>query len=135
MTHDYSRTIRLVDTDAAGVVYFAHVLSMCHEAYEAALEATGINLREFFRDAAAAIPIVRGEVDFFRPLFCGDEILIRLSPQQLSENEFEIAYQILSATDLNQCLASAKTRHVCINPATRRRISLPESMLQWLSEN
>ncbi|MDJ0549913.1 MAG: 1,4-dihydroxy-2-naphthoyl-CoA hydrolase, partial [Microcystis aeruginosa] len=30
----YERLIYLADTDAAGVVYFAHLLSICHEAYE-----------------------------------------------------------------------------------------------------
>jgi hypothetical protein len=39
MPFSYVRTVRLADTDAAGVVYFARTLSICHEAYEAALAA------------------------------------------------------------------------------------------------
>ncbi|MBD2021122.1 1,4-dihydroxy-2-naphthoyl-CoA hydrolase, partial [Leptolyngbya sp. FACHB-36] len=41
----YSRTVRFSDTDAAGVVYFASALSICHEAYEASLAAVGVDLR------------------------------------------------------------------------------------------
>ena len=48
MPFEYPRTIRFADTDAAGVVYFAQILSICHEAYEASLQASGIELRQFF---------------------------------------------------------------------------------------
>ncbi len=129
---NYPRTVRLADTDAAGVAYFAQILSMCHEAYEASLEEAGISFKALVGNPSLAIPIVHAEVDFFRPLFCGDLILIDLIPQPLSENEFAIAYQIVSASPSQECLAKAKTRHVCINPAIRCRIPLPETILQWL---
>ena len=34
MAFAYYYTVRFQDTDAAGVVYFANVLRICHEAYE-----------------------------------------------------------------------------------------------------
>ncbi|MHC5822651.1 MAG: acyl-CoA thioesterase, partial [Nostoc sp.] len=48
MPFTYNRTVRFQDTDAAGVVYFASVLSICHEAYEESLEASSINIKDFF---------------------------------------------------------------------------------------
>ncbi|MGH2414536.1 MAG: acyl-CoA thioesterase, partial [Microcystaceae cyanobacterium] len=83
---------------------------------------------------STAIPIVHGSVDFFRPIFCGDKLVIQIIPQQLSDNEFEIAYQIFVNTDSQTCCAKAKTRHVCINLTDRRRTQLPESMIHWLHE-
>lgn len=130
----YYRTIRLVDTDAAGVVYFAAGLSICHEAYEASLEKAYINLRSFFSNLDVAIPIVHAQIDFFRPLFCGDELEIHLSPRQLSDSEFEIEYQILKISPETEKVIRAITRHVCINPTDRRRSSLPEEMVQWLTQ-
>lgn len=47
MPFTYNRTVRFQDTDAAGVVYFANVLGICHEAYEESLEASSINLKDF----------------------------------------------------------------------------------------
>ena len=131
MVFTYYRTVRLSDTDAAGVVYFARVLSMCHEAYEESLGKAGINLKEFFNNPSNAIPIVRAEIDYLRPLFPGDKLLINLIPQQLSNNEFEIAYQIIAASS-SKCLAKASTKHVCINPQDRIRIQLPQPILQWI---
>ena len=132
MPFSHNRTVRFQDTDAAGVVYFANVLSICHEAYEASLAASGINLKSFFNNPTAAIPIIHASVDFLRPMFCGDKLLIHLTPQQLGENKFEIAYQIVEASSSEQQLAKAITKHVCINPITRTRTQLPEAITQWL---
>ncbi len=128
----YSRTIHLADTDAAGVVYFASVLSICHEAYEASLMDVGINLKTFVSNPEVAIPIVSASVDLFRPMFCGDRILITLTPALLRDTEFEIAYSISGVSSPDVQLARAKTRHVCINPTNRTRSHLSEEIRRWL---
>lgn len=108
MNFSYSRTIHFADTDGAGVVYFAQIFSICHEAYEASLEAQGINLRDFFGGAAGnslgnspsnstiAVPIVHAEASFRQPMFCGDRIIITVEPQQLSPDSYTINYEIHS---------------------------------------
>jgi len=133
MSFVYARTVRFQDTDAAGVVYFANVLAMCHEAYEASLAATEIDLKGFFSNSAIAIPIVHAEVDFFRPLFCGDQLQIQLTPQLLSTQEFIIHYQIFTTEMSDRALSKAQTRHVCIDPTARARRDLPDMMLAWLN--
>jgi 1,4-dihydroxy-2-naphthoyl-CoA hydrolase len=122
----YSRTIRLADTDAAGVIYFASLLSICHEAYEDRLLQSDINLKTFFRNIETALPIVHGEIDFFQPLFCGDRIEIQLIPNVINENSFEISYQIFLIQFPDKTIAQGKTKHVCINPLSRQKISLPD---------
>ncbi|NER32916.1 MAG: acyl-CoA thioesterase [Oscillatoria sp. SIO1A7] len=134
MSFTYSRIIRFQDTDAAGVVYFANVLAICHEAYEASLAAAGIDLKSFFGDRELAIPIVHASVDFFKPMFCGDLLAVSLVPKSLNDNSFEIAYHVAAAATPESGQARAITRHVCINPARRSRELLPESMLQWLNQ-
>ncbi|HAX76870.1 MAG TPA: 1,4-dihydroxy-2-naphthoyl-CoA hydrolase, partial [Cyanobacteria bacterium UBA11372] len=129
----YSRTIRFQDTDAAGVVYFANVLAMCHEAYEASLAASGINLKLFFSNLEVAIPIVHASVDFFHPMFCGDQINIYLISNQLTREKFEIAYQIVMAAS-EQLVAKAISRHVCIDPINRIKKQIPTEMMQWLHQ-
>jgi len=111
------------------VVYFAHLLSICHEAYEFSLAQFGINIKDFFKDSPVALPITQAEIQFFRPLFCGDRIQIDFTARSLSENEFELHYKIYLAEIM---VAKAKTRHVCIDPTARQRISFPESLKNWL---
>jgi 1,4-dihydroxy-2-naphthoyl-CoA hydrolase len=129
----YKRTIRLSDTDAAGVVYFAHLLSICHEAYEEALENAGIPLKTLLDIKLTVIPIVHGEIDFYRPLFCGDRIIVKLNPKILSQDSFEITYEIQSTPKEEHLFAKAKTQHVCINPTTRKRVEIPELIKTWLA--
>ncbi|NEP42916.1 MAG: acyl-CoA thioesterase [Okeania sp. SIO2H7] len=135
MSFSYFRTVRFQDTDAAGVVYFANVLAICHEAYEASLAAYGIDLKAFFCNSKSAIPIVNARVDFYRPMFCGEDLIVELVPEKLSDNEFEIAYQIFISDAKNKPAAKAMTKHVCINPESRKRQILSEEMMEWLSSS
>lgn len=129
MVFTHNRTIRFQDTDAAGVVYFANILAMCHEAYEESLAASNINIKAFFTQSAIAFPIVHTSVDFLRPLFCGDRLLINLLPQQIDHDTFEVAYELKVA---EQIVAKARTRHVCIDANSRKRRELSIEIKEWL---
>ena len=121
MSFIYQRIVRFHETDAAGVVYFANVLNLCHEAYEASLAASGVNLKIFFGGSAIAIPIVHADIDFRRPMFCGDLLKIDLTPHSQDPSSFEITYQITEDTANARPLAKALTRHVCIDTTERNR--------------
>lgn len=134
MSFTYHRTIHFKDTDAAGVVYFSNALSICHEAYEALLETLTINLKEYFSGKSLAVPIVRAEIDFMQPMYCGDKIYIVLSGTVQFENTFTLKYEIYySDSDVNKPIAIASTRHVAIDPVTRKRSKLPTELMQWLA--
>jgi 1,4-dihydroxy-2-naphthoyl-CoA hydrolase len=132
MPFTYNRTVRFSDTDAAGVVYFANVLSICHETYEASLEASSVNIKDFFSSTSVAFPIVHADVDFFRPMFCGDKLVISLIPQNIGVDKFEIAYEILIDDVM---VAKAITRHVCIEVSTRNKRELSGEIVKWLETN
>lgn len=129
----YCRAIRFHETDAAGVVYFANVLTLCHEAYEAALATAGIGLRTFFGGGSLAVPIVHASVDFRRPLYCGDEVAIALTPHPLDDTTFEICYDLSNAAQ--KTVATALTRHICIDSVSRQRQPLSAELIQWLHPN
>jgi 1,4-dihydroxy-2-naphthoyl-CoA hydrolase len=130
----YYRTINFRDTDAAGVVYFANGLSLCHEAYEASLAASGINLKSFFRGEEIAVPITQANIDFLKPMFCGDRIAISLVKTLLSPASFQIDYQLYFDGDDTEkkAIAKALTKHTCIDTSTRKRCNLSDELLQWI---
>ena len=107
MTFNYLRRVYLADTDAAGVVYFARGLEICHEAYEESLAETGISLKQIIEENIA-LPIVRAEIDFLRPIFCGDRLQISLNVSRVDNSEFAIAYQISPIDNLQRVLAKAR---------------------------
>jgi 1,4-dihydroxy-2-naphthoyl-CoA hydrolase len=133
MKFDYLRRIYLSDTDAAGVVYFAKGLEICHQAYEESLNQQKISLKQMIQEGKTALPIVHAEVDFLRPLFCGDQIQVSLVASLINNSEFAIAYQIFLVDNLEQALVKAHTRHVCINPQLRQRVDLSVTLLDWLT--
>ncbi|MGV2831933.1 acyl-CoA thioesterase [Myxosarcina sp. GI1(2024)] len=134
MGFTHSRTVYLSDTDAAGVVYFAIGMQMCHEAYESSLMVAEISLQQLLVEGKVAIPIVHAAIDFFRPLFCGDKLQVHLRVIRLKASEFAIAYKIVAISNPDKILIKANTKHVCIDPQTRTRIELPELITQWINK-
>ncbi|WP_088892670.1 acyl-CoA thioesterase [Leptolyngbya ohadii] len=134
MPFTYDRTIHFSDTDAAGVVYFANVLSICHESYEALLAFGGMNLKEFFSGRSIAVPIVHASVDFLHPMRCGDVIQVQLKPTEIKASKFRLDYTILLSqkTESNPIAATAHTIHVCIKTDGREKTELPEALKQCL---
>lgn len=132
MKHTYDRRIRFSDTDAAGVTYFANYLSICHEAYEDAVAAAGIELNRFFGDEGIIIPISNARADFLRPLACGAEVEVEVTPQQVKEDTFFIDYELFVLGTERKLAARAKTAHVCLDAVTRKRTPLPERLVEWL---
>ena len=125
----YCRTIRFHETDGAGVVYFANILTLCHEAYEAALASADIDMQSFF-GGPLAVPIVHASMDLRRPLRCGDGVAIALTPQTLDDTTFEIRYRL--SNNAQQVVATALTRHVCIDSTSRQRHPLSPELTQWI---
>ena len=125
----YHRTIYLADTDAAGVMYFAQGLKICHEAYETWLNKIGVSLAKILEEKQISIPIVHADIDFLRPIFCEDKLQINLETEFIQDNEFIICYQIFKQESLNKPVVIAKTKHVSINPQTRKRTYLPAEII------
>lgn len=137
MPFAYARTIHFSDTDAAGIVFFARYLSICHEAYEEALAAAGVPLATFFSDHGVIIPIGKSECSYLRPLACGEKIRVEVTPRRLSENSFALEFALWKlpapgASVGEKRAAVARTEHVCIHSATRERQPLPAALAAWV---
>ncbi len=127
----YSYLVQLRDTDAAGVVYFANLLAICHGAYESSLANAGLHLKTMVTSPVIAVPIIHASIDFQRPIYCGDRLQIILTPTLHSSNEFSISYRVCLADD--QVVAKAVTRHVALDSTTRRRCDLPQQIQDWIA--
>jgi 1,4-dihydroxy-2-naphthoyl-CoA hydrolase len=133
MPFAYPRTVHFADTDAAGVVFFANYLAICHEAYEESLPAAGIDLKSFFSDNGIVIPIAKSEAEYLRPLSCGDKLSVSVLPRAISENSYEIRYEITRLGSPSKCAARVRTEHVCIDSATRARTPFPKKLSDWIA--
>lgn len=133
MPFTFARTIRLSDTDAAGVVFFPRTLAICHEAYEAALIAAGMDLKAYFSAAdGLSVPIVRSEADYLRPLHAGDRIEVTVTPARTNDHQFSLAFEIVKIGPPRKVAARVRTEHVCISAQTRERSPLAQTLAGWV---
>jgi 1,4-dihydroxy-2-naphthoyl-CoA hydrolase len=133
MAFSHPRTIHFADTDAAGVVFFANYLAICHEAYEEALAASGIELQAFFSDQDIIVPIAKTEVEFLRPMEAGEKIRVTAVPTLLTENSYEVRFEIIKLGPREKPAARVRTEHVCLDAKSRKRIPLPAALGSWVT--
>ena len=127
---EYRFSIRLHDTDAAGVLFFAHLLRHAHDAYEAFMEQAGFGLVGLIAGAGPHLPLVHAEADFLAPLRHGEQVLIRLSLARLGGSSFILEYEFLGSE--GNIRARARTVHVALAPGGGKSVPLPDALRQRL---
>lgn len=133
----YHRTIHFPDTDAAGVVFFPRYLAICHEAYEEALSAAGIDVARFFSTAdGLVLPVSKTTADYLRPLRVGDRVRVTVMPSRLSAHAFALDFEMHRTNGaIEKIAARVRTEHVCITTATRERANLPADLATWVDQH
>jgi YbgC/YbaW family acyl-CoA thioester hydrolase len=116
-------TIKFHQADPAGIMYFAHIFTLAHDAYEAFVQACGFNWKEWFLDAQYVIPIRHTECDFLRPFKAGETYEISVQVIEFSSSSFKINYEF---TKDNHKHAVVKMVHTCLDPKTFQKVALPE---------
>ncbi|MBK8858755.1 MAG: acyl-CoA thioesterase [Opitutaceae bacterium] len=134
MPYAYPRTIHFPDTDAAGVVFFANYLSICHEAYEEALGAAGLDVATFFSANGIVVPIAKSTAEYLRPLRVGDKIRVTVRPEPLSANSFALNYELTRLNPIEKLAARVRTEHVSTSLQLRERVPLPAALATWVNQ-
>jgi 1,4-dihydroxy-2-naphthoyl-CoA hydrolase len=133
MSTHYQRTVRFAEVDGAGFVFFAKYLELCHEAYEASLLRSGIELRTFFGKNRILIPIMKVNAQYLGPLQSGDNVRIELAVTPAGDHGFAIAYRMLQLGAAGEKLVVlAKTEHMVIDIQTLERKPLPPALAAWV---
>ena len=127
-SHDFR--VGLHDTDAAGVLFYAHLFRHAHDAYEGFMTSLGWPLHAMIRAGELALPLVHAEADYRRPMRHGQPVRIEVAVTDIGSARFTVAYRFTDLTD--ELLASALTVHAAIDPARSRPIPLPPELAEAL---
>ncbi len=127
----YTTKIRLHDTDAAGVIFFANQFKIVHDAYEDLLEEFGWGFRKMLKGTNYFLPIMRAESDYKAPIFVGDKIVIAIKVGHIGKTSFSFEYTLKRGKTL---MGTAKTVHVAIDQKTSKKIHLPSALRKALDQ-
>lgn len=130
----YETQVRLQDTDAAGVVYFADQFDYAHAAYEVFLEEEGVGLGSLLDHDYLQIPIVHAEADYHQPLRLGERIRIELEFADIEETKFSSNFRIVKIAS-EEVAAVLQTVHVAVDRDTGDRLKLPPQLHEALMDN
>ena len=128
----YETTIKLHETDAAGLLFFSNQFKLLHDAYEALLESWGFGFAVLLLEKDYFLPIVHAESDYKAPLFVGDKIKIEIKIAHIGNSSFTFSYTLRDQN--KKIVGTGKTVHVTINKKTRTKIPLPPDMRATLKK-
>ena len=125
-------TIRLAQTDAAGVIFGPELPRLFHDAFEAFLEARGQPIAKWLRDPRIALPLVHLSCDFRAPLRAGDRVTIEVAVQELAPRRVTIRYTLRKGTAV---AAEGSSVHVAVSKKSGRATRIPASLARALKPN
>ncbi len=122
--------IRLHDTDAAGILFFARQLHFAHDTYEELLRTIGLPMEQILASESFFVPIVHTEAQFHLSLRTGDEVEAVVTIDRLGATSYTLAYEFCNSR--GAIAGRAKTVHVTVDRTTGKKISLPHHLREAL---
>ncbi|PWB74044.1 acyl-CoA thioesterase [candidate division GN15 bacterium] len=118
----HQTTVRLHNTDAAGLLFFAEQFRLAHDAYESFMESIGYAFAPLIRRSEYLLPIVHAEADFLKPLLTGDRLEIQVRAEKIGDSSFTLGYTLVR--NGTETVGTVRTVHVLINKRIGESISL-----------
>ncbi len=124
-------TVRLADTDAAGILYFANQFQFIHETFEALIESEGFSFADVMAREDFMFVIVHAESDYLKPLKVGDALHVSCWVSRIGDTSFTVSYMLRRSGEV---VGTAKTVHVTIDKKTSEKITVPEKLGHFLEK-
>lgn len=114
MIFQQTRTVKLSETDATGIVYFTNLFKYAAELFE-----------EFWlrKNLSFLFPIVHADGQFKKMVTFGDTIEVTLMTLKVNQTSLSAYYTILQG---NQMVAEVTLTHVALDRVTKEKVNLRE---------
>ena len=124
--YTHRTSIKLHQTDAAGLLFFAQQFTLIHDTYELYMESLGFSFATILKEADYLLAIVHAEADFKKPLFVGDRLTIKLKLDNVGQSSYILGYELVN--DQGELVGTAQTVHVCLDRETGKKRNLPQAL-------
>jgi len=125
-------TVRMHDTDMAGIIFFASQFRFAHDAWEDLMAEMGFDFDTLFTKETFAFVIVHAEADYLKSLKAGDNLKIAVAIERIGETSFTVYYKIYKSDEL---VGTARTVHVTVDRASRKKIAIPKRLKSSLEKH
>lgn len=122
---EHQSSIKLHDTDAAGLLFYGRQFFIVNDVYEHFLEQTGFSTAYLLKKCDFFTPIIHTEADYLAPLFPGDTIKIKMNLKEIGTSSITYHYDIFDEEMIK--VGSVTNTHVCIDKSSRKSRPLPEN--------
>ena len=119
----YERRVRIQDTDAAGLIYFANQLQIGLEAFEEFLYDQGFSIKDTLENQKYLFPVVHAEADFFSPIHLGDLLQLKLTFPTIGTRSFAHASEVFVQ---QKKVGFVKIIHAMYSPSKKKSIPIPD---------
>lgn len=126
MIFEFRTSVKMYDTDAAGILFFGNQFRLVEDAYEAFLDLKGFPLIDFLEKTSYIMPVVQAETSYRVPLRVSDKIVIRLDIKKVGKTSFILGHEIYKEDGV--LAGEGKTVHVCIDKKTGLKVPIPQEL-------
>lgn len=125
--HIYETTLRLGQTDSAGIAYYVSVFDMIHECYESFLDLAGI-----LKEGKYLLPIVHAEADYRAMMELSDRITVEMGLADTGRSSYTLVYRLVNQR--GEVTAEATTVHSVVDRKSGKSIEIPGEIRGRLEE-
>lgn len=133
MTYYYDRIVRMSDTDASGVIYFANIQKIALEAFEDFLLGAGVELASMMLSGPLLMPIVHVEADYLAPVYIAEQLRVEMKLVKTGVTSFTLKYNIFSS-EHDLVVATLSMTHVVVIHETKKSAPIPQELLSVLEQ-
>ncbi|HEV8485521.1 MAG TPA: thioesterase family protein [Blastocatellia bacterium] len=120
------------DSDAAGMVYFAHFFRFAEYAEAELFRSTGTERMKLYNEYDVWMPRVESFAKFSKPIRAEEAIFVRIRTRFKGEKTVRMEFEILSVPD-RSLLAEGYVTAVCIDRKSSKSRPLPPAMREVFS--
>lgn len=116
--------------DPAGILFFGHVFTMAHEAYESFItKKMNLDWSQWFQNSEWIVPVKEAKAEFNRPLFVGKDCMIKVVLKGTTESSISMQYDFIQ-NDIPCCTVS--TVHVFCSKKTGKKQPIPAAVFKLM---
>jgi 1,4-dihydroxy-2-naphthoyl-CoA hydrolase len=130
----HPHTVRLYETDGAGILFYGQIFTLVHNAHEELLIRAGLSPQQIIQHHPFSIPLGHAEADYLSPIRLGEQLQLTVTVAHIGQHSFSLKTVVNGYRDDTPTLRKAvvKTVHVTIDAGSGESIPLPEPILQLL---